>query len=64
MDENEFEFEGKNYIAVSYTGGDCGCEQSKCCAFDRMRHALCSRFKCTPDKRQDGRNVIFLEKQQ
>lgn len=57
MDENEFEFEGKSYVAV---------EQDKypfCsgCAFE---FCGCSRVpECVRSKRADNVNVIFVEKQ-
>ncbi len=63
MNENEFEYAGKNYQAVNYQGGDCGCEHNQPCAFSERDMRFCSQLKCTPDKRVDGRNVIFMEVQ-
>lgn len=62
MDENEFEFEGKTYVAREYFEDDCGCVGGESCAFTLMSSRECGKFKCTPDKRGDGLNVIFLEK--
>lgn len=63
MNENEFECAGKGYRAASYSGGDCGCELNQPCAFAERDMRFCSQLKCTPDKRVDGRNVIFVEVQ-
>ncbi len=60
MDESEVYFMGVDFIAEEYSGNDCGAEHGKECAFTGQRN--CSEFKCTPDKRADGRNVIFVEK--
>ena len=60
MDENEFEFEGKTYVAEHCSADDCGFTDGKQCSFISLD---CSRFNCFPECRADGRNVIFVEKQ-
>lgn len=58
MDENEFEFEGFTYIAVDGAQDDC-----EGCTF--LRSGACHRIPyCYPSQRVDGRDVIFVEKQQ
>lgn len=63
MGENEFELDGKRYIAV---GANIGCIG---CAMDDLnvcpRHVKSDKVpNCAPSLRKDGRNVIFVEKQQ
>lgn len=56
MNENEFEFEGKTYVALRTDIDDCvGCE---------MQHLPCYKVaKCSKNERVDGFDVIFVEKQ-
>ena len=61
MDENEFEFEGKTYVAEHCSDDDCGEADGNKCSFFKLN---CVRFNCIPEYRIDGRNVIFVEKQQ
>lgn len=50
------------FVAVDYKHDDCGFSGGESCVF--ANNPRCFEFvKCTPDKRKDGRNVIFLEKQ-
>lgn len=53
--ENEFEFEGKVYVALRTDVDNCiGCE---------MRHLPCYKVaKCARNERVDGVDVIFVEK--
>ena len=60
MDENEFEFEGKTYVAEHCSADDCGSTDGKQCSFISLD---CGQFNCFPECRVDGRNVIFVEKQ-
>lgn len=57
MDENEFEIDGKVYVAVP-DDGEFFCSG---CAFESY---TCPEIECRPKHRLDGRNVIFVEKQQ
>lgn len=59
MDENEFEFEGKVYVAMEHTESDI-----YCVGCDLYPNCFSEVAKCTPDERSDFRNVIFVEKQQ
>ena len=61
MGENEFEHEGKHYEAITCSADDCGSSDGKQCAFVGID---CSKLDCFPESRDDGRNVIFMEKQQ
>ena len=60
MDENEFIFNGKTYIAVPEPD-DCCCECDllQKCSPDGINGVP----KCQANKRTDGRDVIFVEKQ-
>ena len=53
--ENEFELNGKRYIAVNTTGT---CEG---CAFDGDELNCARTPSCSTARRSDGRNVIFVE---
>lgn len=57
MNENEFELDGKVYVAVGVTHESChGCA---------VYHKFCSLAPmCIQEKRKDNRNVIFVEKPQ
>lgn len=64
MNENEFEHDGKVYVAVDER---LGCEG---CSFQTKIHGGCNFAAaigfgpyCFKPRRQDGRNVIFVEKQ-
>lgn len=58
MNENEFELDGKIYVAMEQDSFPF-CEG---CAFDALP---CGHLpECTLNKRRDGINVIFVEKQQ
>lgn len=58
MDENEFEIDGTHYIAVDGGNDDC-----TGCAF--ARSSACHTAPCCwPSQRIDGRDVIFVERQQ
>nr|DAL71794.1 MAG TPA: hypothetical protein [Caudoviricetes sp.] len=54
MNENEFELNGKMYVAVDTTGT---CEG---CAFEGDKTGCDSTPSCSP-RRSDGRNVIYVE---
>ena len=56
MDENEFEFEGKTYVALISSVDSCtGCA---------MQPLPCYKVsKCSKNDRSDGLDVIFVEKQ-
>lgn len=61
MNENEFELDGKVYVAVD---AECGCNG---CAFNQVSVRDCNAYAapyCTRKYRIDNRNVIFVEKQQ
>jgi hypothetical protein len=59
IDENEFEDEGKTYVAKD-AGVDLSCDG---CALDHPAACFHSkRPKCTGTFRKDQRNVIFIEK--
>lgn len=62
MNENEFDINGVSFVSVEYKGNDCGFDGGRSCAFSGIR-CYDLGVKCTPDKRKDGRNVIFLEVQ-
>ncbi|MGL5396580.1 MAG: hypothetical protein ACRDBQ_15140 [Shewanella sp.] len=57
MDENEFEFEGKVYVAMKSNHCDG-------CAFDTIGvvNETCFMAKCHPSERSIGDSVIFVEK--
>lgn len=56
MNENEFERNGKKYIAKEI---DCKCRE---CAFFCKFSDCCGAPLCNPDRRADRRSVIFVEK--
>lgn len=56
MNENEFELNGKRYVAVSGKGDCLGCA-----FYDNPLDCYHSP-PCAQDKRDDGRDVIFVEK--
>lgn len=62
MNENEFEFEGKKYQAIDDCGNLCdGCAfHNKEACGESYYHAV---PKCDDSDRDDGRSVIFVEKQ-
>lgn len=53
MNENEFEMNGRRYVAVV---NETGC--NACAFFDDV---FCPMAPCGPEGRSDGRNVIFVE---
>lgn len=55
MSENDFELNGKRYIAVNTTST---CEG---CAFDGDEPNCAHAPSCSTARRPDGRNVIFVE---
>lgn len=55
MNENEFEYNGKMYVAER--GVDC-----TTCAMD-AEDTCYAAPQCTPAERKDNRDVIFVEKQ-
>ena len=64
MNENEFELDGKVYVAEQCVLID---ENPSCCwcAFDALSKRInCKIVPCDDHERKDGRNVIFVEKQQ
>lgn len=59
MNENEFELDGKFYVAVDVDHDSCG----KCSL--RAHPCYLTNFPhCASNDRKDKRNVIFVEKQQ
>lgn len=58
MNENEFDYGGKHYEAIPSNGALCnGCQMNSA--------RLCSTApSCSAATRLDGRDVIFVEKQQ
>jgi len=56
MNENEFEHDGKVYVAVDAEFACDGCAA-------QFSGRFCSVAKCCDDERSDGRDVIFVEKQ-
>lgn len=62
MSDNELELDGRTYVETEYLGEDCGTEKGTVCAFADESMSFCRRIACTPDKRPDKRNVIFVEK--
>ena len=65
MDENEFYINGVKYSAVEAKRSShdnlIGCDG---CELERLECPLLSRPKCNKGDRLDGRDVIFVEKQQ
>ena len=64
MDENEFEFDGKVYVAIENNSSKCDG-----CALDAETDVgycldINQEHPCLAMDRKDRRNVIFLEKQQ
>ena len=62
MNEDEFELDGKVYTAIEKAKS-----MSRCfyCAFDKNWECLERNIPaCGNEVRKDGRNVIFVEKQQ
>lgn len=55
MNENEFEWHGKKYIAKEI---DCKCRE---CALYHNTFDCYHSPPCAPDQRKDRRNVIFVE---
>ncbi len=60
MDENEFELNGIQYVAVEDVYNE-GCDS---CAFNEAGTGCAFAPTCFEDERVDGRDVIFAEKQQ
>lgn len=64
MNENEFEFEGKTYVAKPYVA-ESSCNE---CAMFVGGDCIAIDVRGIPDcycgLRKDGMNVIFVEKQQ
>lgn len=64
MDENEFEFIGKAYIAVVNDTMKC----DGCALVGETETGYCldehSEHPCVAGERKDRRNVIYIEKQQ
>ena len=60
VDDNEFELNGVQYVAVEDDGNE-GCNQ---CSFNMAGTGCAFAPPCIEDERVDGRNVIFMEKQQ
>jgi len=60
MNENEFEYEGKAFIAVDSDAGCYGCyfEQKDCCGLQDDRIIP----NCFGSRRQDKTEVMFTEK--
>ena len=59
MNENEFEIDGVSYVATKDSTNDCnGCAFS----MDDVKCVLAPA--CGIKRREDGRSVIFVEKQQ
>ena len=58
MNENEFELNGKTYVAIE-SSGTC----SKCHMYRLGKVACHFAPKCWSTLRLDGRHVIFVEKQ-
>lgn len=54
MNENEFKMNGKRYITVNVVG-------CKDCAFWGDGSSCTRAPSCLQDRREDGRNVIFVE---
>lgn len=64
MDENEFEFKGKNLCAKVvdlYSCEGCALSDGYNCAWFRHEKKI---PECSLRSRSDGRNVIFVEKKQ
>ena len=62
MNEDEFELDGKVYAAIEKAKSMSRCSY---CAFDKNWECLERDVpSCAMDVRKDGRNVIFVEKQQ
>ena len=57
MNENEFELDGKVYVATEYR------DESISCIAQCALSGICDDVRCLPYERTDGRNVIFVEKQ-
>jgi len=60
MDDNEFELNGVKYYAVEDVDNE-GCDS---CSFNMPGTGCAFAPPCVEDERIDGRDVIFLEKQQ
>lgn len=59
MIENEFELNGKRYVAKYFAvDGIAACDG---CAFEEDEFCRVRMPSCDSDKRSDGRNVIFVE---
>ena len=62
MNEDEFEMDGITYIAAEKANSMTRCSY---CAFNKNLECLDRNMPaCRNDIRKDGRNVIFVEKQQ
>ena len=60
MNENEFELDGKVYVAVEHDNSGACIE----CSFSGSVMCMDDKIKCIPTMRTDMRNVIFVEKPQ
>jgi hypothetical protein len=58
MDENEFELNGIQYVAVEDIYNE-GCDS---CSFNIQNTGCAFAPTCFEDERIDGRDVIFVEK--
>ena len=66
MDDNEFTLEGIDYVAVDSDKDINETCPNECCGTQSLASGYRACFcmpMCTPGLRQDGRNVIFVEKQ-
>lgn len=57
MNENKFEFDHVDYIAIEVSS-ETDCEG---CALDRNARGCLGALPCSPREREDKRNVIFIK---